>query len=862
MDYDSFLRDAANKRRSVKDIARFISTRTDNNPNYSLLFGAGCSISSGVRSATELSTLWRKELYESCSDSTTNFNATHDEQRSYLKANEGSWYYPEREYSSLFEKRYDLQRQRRMFVESEVAGKTPSIGYAYLTSLVSENYFNTIFTTNFDDILNEAFYIYSDQRPIVCAHDSSINSITVTSKRPKIIKIHGDYLYDDLKSTVRETENLEQNIKSKFMEFAKDFGLIVVGYSGGDRSVMDVISSLLRNEEYLKNGIYWCIRPGSEISEELRKLIWRDRVYFVEIEGFDELFAELFHIFSNGQILPASATSIIHRPFDTTTKLLGNCATFPTTSPILKLAREKLERQSKRTNLVNLIVRPESDDKSRQFSSAGLEDDELVLLAEIQNLALSGDHQRVVEMGRSQLQQPLRKKLKLRILRTIADGYHALNQNREAIGIVDELIGMEPKNASHHLLKASFQIKTLGRLKCIEDAIAVNNYSVNAHLEKARYYSTKSSSLYGESRVEAVNIAHAAFDFGIQLNPTWTNRCWLEKFNLLESQELNKTIRQREQALIISQLEKQNPLSWCVLDMRQRILIDDIPIEKNNTLTSDIADARERSTPDIAYLFDLINIKLIAKSGDLEKLKTTLNVALYSEECSKDGDYAVEVAKILQEKFCRDNEAIDLLKKSLEHEFDSDVLFKLITSLVDANLCDEATLILNKWSKNLSPKLQQKLNLILLEGRDNIEEALIEINKNKLDSGIDYDFNEHYLLLRKEKFKEVEELLQKRLEKFNFTPEASVETVNYEFSRKKLGKKPNNDRLMNLIKQTPSDNRLSAGVYAVLGRKNELLAEIKKVMKDDKTFRFEAAKWPVFNEYSNDHDFKKVFEVS
>ena len=281
------------KERSVDDLVRFIKTRSDDNPNHSLLLGAGCSVTSGVRSAGELIQQWRKEVYVSyhpdCRD------ADYDEERctSYLGEKHSSWYDKRNEYASLFEKRYDLPRQRPMFIEQEVADKTPSLGYAYLAKLVKKRYFRTMFTTNFDDLLNEAFYLYSDERPIVCAHDSAISSITVTSKRPKIVKLHGDYLFDDIKSTLRETESLEENIKNKFVEFAKDYGLIIVGYGGNDRSILDVLFYLLKQDEYLKNGIYYCFRSEDDINEEVRKLLWKDRVYYVIIGGFDDLMADL-----------------------------------------------------------------------------------------------------------------------------------------------------------------------------------------------------------------------------------------------------------------------------------------------------------------------------------------------------------------------------------------------------------------------------------------------------------------------------------------------------------------------------------------------------------------------------------------
>lgn len=285
------------KEKKISDLVRFLSIRCDETPNYSLLMGAGCSITSGIKSGTQLINDWKKEIIEYADDYDTSI--TSDEY--FEKQN---WFDERNPYSSLFEKRYDLQRQRRAFVENEVANKNPSIGYAYLVKLIENNYFNAIFITNFDDLLNEAFYRFSNVRPVVCAHDSAITSITVTSKRPKIIKLHGDYLFEDIKSTLRETESLEGNMKNKFIEFSKDYGLIVVGYAGNDRSIMDILSFLLKKEEFFKNGIYWCIRKGDEnISDDLKKLLWKDKVFFIQIEGFDELMAELNKRLNKG-VLP------------------------------------------------------------------------------------------------------------------------------------------------------------------------------------------------------------------------------------------------------------------------------------------------------------------------------------------------------------------------------------------------------------------------------------------------------------------------------------------------------------------------------------------------------------------------------
>ena len=141
---------------------------------------------------------------------------------------------------------------------------------------------------------NEACHLFtSDLKPIVCAHDSSIKSIRVTSTRPQIIKLHGDFLFDNIKNTATELETLESNTRAKFKQYAAEYGVIVVGYAGHDRSVMDTLNLLLRSEDSFPHGIYWCVTDPDKIPNHLIDLANHPRVELVEIQGFDEFFAEM-----------------------------------------------------------------------------------------------------------------------------------------------------------------------------------------------------------------------------------------------------------------------------------------------------------------------------------------------------------------------------------------------------------------------------------------------------------------------------------------------------------------------------------------------------------------------------------------
>ena len=270
--------------KTAQHLMHLIVTRNGQAPNFSLMLGSGASITSHVRTAQDMIDEWRTHLFNS--------SGSPDSYQKWLA--DQTWTNHEDEYSILFETIYDQPPQRRVYIEECVKDAHPTWGYVYLTNLLANSFFDVVLTTNFDDLINEACYLYSEGlRPIVAAHDSAIQGIRLTSGRPKIIKLHGDFLYDNIKNTIAELETLEVNTKRKLKQFAQEYGLVVLGYSGRDRSVMDTLELLLRDEDSYRQGVYWCVRRGAAISNRLASLLKRDRVYLVEVEGFDEFMADL-----------------------------------------------------------------------------------------------------------------------------------------------------------------------------------------------------------------------------------------------------------------------------------------------------------------------------------------------------------------------------------------------------------------------------------------------------------------------------------------------------------------------------------------------------------------------------------------
>jgi NAD-dependent SIR2 family protein deacetylase len=262
-----------------------ILNRSEDRPNYVLFLGAGASWNSGVKTANEMIEIWRNSLYGR--------SRTRMKYKTWLSKQ--SWYNTDEEYGYLFGYLYDEQSQRRDYIETILKNASPTWGYVYLASLLQNQIFNAVFTTNFDDLINEACYLYTDiVRPIVCAHDSEVLNVKLTRARPQIIKLHGDFLFNSIiKNTHAETSRLTKNMEAKLVQFGQEYGLVVIGYGGRDNSVMSILEKLITNKNYFKHGIYWCVRRGEEARAKVQKLLEKDRVHVIEIQGFDEFMAEL-----------------------------------------------------------------------------------------------------------------------------------------------------------------------------------------------------------------------------------------------------------------------------------------------------------------------------------------------------------------------------------------------------------------------------------------------------------------------------------------------------------------------------------------------------------------------------------------
>ena len=174
----------------------------------------------------------------------------------------------------------------------------PSLGYHPLALILTAgnqdigseklNRHNLVITTNFDSLVEDSLFLYTDHRPLVISHESLAKFIDPDIQRPIVAKVHRGLMYDPLNSPAA-TDELKPEWKETLDYAFKTYTPIVVGYGGGDGSLMKALQ-----EATFRNGIYWCYRNASGLPDEkIQSFVKEQNGCLVGIEGFDALMLEL-----------------------------------------------------------------------------------------------------------------------------------------------------------------------------------------------------------------------------------------------------------------------------------------------------------------------------------------------------------------------------------------------------------------------------------------------------------------------------------------------------------------------------------------------------------------------------------------
>ena len=269
--------------------------------------GAGASVNSGIPSGGDLVWYFKRLIY--CNENRVSVEkykdlylpSTRDMLQAYFDK-KGTYppKYDSGEYSRYFQECYPIAIARQRFIDDQVAYKNPSLGYLCLAELISKDRIKNIWTTNFDSLVETALSIIDPRKDmLICSSANSTSIPNFNSQHPCVCKLHGDFRYDTLQNTSEELQTLETAICDYWKRSLMSRGLVVVGYSGNDNSIMSFLEENIDHPDFVSKGLYWTVIKDGNVSPRVENLILRARekgkiAEIVETEGFDNLLYDTY----------------------------------------------------------------------------------------------------------------------------------------------------------------------------------------------------------------------------------------------------------------------------------------------------------------------------------------------------------------------------------------------------------------------------------------------------------------------------------------------------------------------------------------------------------------------------------------
>lgn len=269
------------------------SLNISNGSEIGFLLGAGCSINSGCMAASKLVLEFKKRIFCSKHGISLDSNVFIDDIRmkeimdEYFKND--NYRNP---YSYYFEKCFPDALDRNQFIKNQFQDKMPSYGYLCFAAYLLNKGIKNVLTTNFDLLIEKSIRKLDENYDIAVISE---NENPILSSRLNLIKLHGDYNYDSLKNTDNELDSLNQELSNKILDFEMK-KIIVLGYSGYDKSVMSFLNQYL--DRHKNTAIMWCGIEDECSNEIVKNLLSKnEHSSYIHINGFDSLFERYYKTF-------------------------------------------------------------------------------------------------------------------------------------------------------------------------------------------------------------------------------------------------------------------------------------------------------------------------------------------------------------------------------------------------------------------------------------------------------------------------------------------------------------------------------------------------------------------------------------
>ena len=301
---------------SAKRLSQLIKESTENREQrFCFILGSGASVESGIPSGGTLEMQWMDCLMGKAADRgmppmdedetrrlAGDLYAEKEIEHKFDEIEE-AWKCAKQEGKAISSEYYfDIYRLRFHanprkgygYLEKIMERCDPSLGYHTLAKLLTENNQNNlVITTNFDSLVEDALFLYTDKKPLVVSHESLVNYMDANIQRPIVAKVHRGLMYAPFNSP-ETTNDLKSEWQTALNHALNTYTPVVIGYAGGDHSLMSFLED---DRTDMRKGVYWCYRGKPDLSdlpeERIQRFVEKRSGYFVAIDGFDSLMVEI-----------------------------------------------------------------------------------------------------------------------------------------------------------------------------------------------------------------------------------------------------------------------------------------------------------------------------------------------------------------------------------------------------------------------------------------------------------------------------------------------------------------------------------------------------------------------------------------
>lgn len=321
---------------STQQLVRQIIESNRNGERFCFILGSGASVESGIPTGNTLEMQWMDCIMGEKDDGDETPAMNVEDVRKSAKAlyEEGLIGHPFEEieaawkaakkggkplssayYFDIYKLRfYPNRRNGYRYLERIMETCEPSLGYHTLALLLtSDTRNNLVVSTNFDNLVEDALFLYTNKRPLVVSHESLAGYIESDIQRPIVAKVHRGLMYAPFNSP-DTTNKLKEEWREALNYAFSTYTPIVIGYGGGDHSLM---AFLEEENTAMRHGVYWCYLENADLPEKnICDFVENKDGYFVTIGGFDALMMEIGNSLYKDNITPTGTDAYLKDQYD------------------------------------------------------------------------------------------------------------------------------------------------------------------------------------------------------------------------------------------------------------------------------------------------------------------------------------------------------------------------------------------------------------------------------------------------------------------------------------------------------------------------------------------------------------------